>query len=108
MIELVTLEEVKEHLRVDGEADDGEFTRMIQGASATLLRWIQGSRSLVVDDNGKLIEGEALSQMKNAAFALIGWMDRNRSGEDEEKLQQGYLPFSVTLHIYDLRRPTVV
>lgn len=107
MIELVTLEEVKEHLRVDGDADDAEFTMMIQAGSAALLSWIQGSRSRVVAEDGTLIEGEALSRLRVALLVLIGWLDRNRDGIDEEKLQQGYLPFSVTMLIYDLRRPTV-
>jgi hypothetical protein len=39
---------------------------------------------------------------------LLGWLDRNRGGEEEEKLQQGELPFSVTMLIYDLRCPTIL
>lgn len=46
--------------------------------------------------------------MQGALLILLGYLDRNRNGEEEEKLQQGELPFSVTMLIYDLRRPTII
>lgn len=108
MIELVTLEEAKLHLRIDDDYGDSDLTLKIQGGSAAILSYIQGSRSLVVDDSGKLIDGEPLTRVQTALLVLLGYLDRNRGGEEEEKLKQGELPFSVSMLIYDLRKPTII
>ncbi|WP_277971754.1 head-tail connector protein [Pantoea agglomerans] len=108
MIELVTLEQAKDHLRVDDDAGDSDLTLKIQSGSAAVLSYIQGSRELVVDESGGLIEGEPLKRVQTALLVLLGYLDRNRNGEDADKLAQGELPFSVTMLIYDLRRPTII
>lgn len=108
MIELVTLEEIKAHLHIDHDADDGPLREKIQEASSVLLAFIQGSRSKVVDETGKLIEGEALSRMKGSAMRLVGMLYRNPDGAEKEDLLQGELPFAVTCLIYDLRCPTII
>ncbi|MFL7376512.1 phage gp6-like head-tail connector protein [Escherichia coli] len=107
MIELVTLEEAKLHLRIDDDYGDSDLTLKIQGGSAAILSYIQGSRALVVDNSGKLIDGEPLTRVQTALLVLLGYLDRNRGGE-EEKLKQGELPFSVSMLIYDLRKPTII
>ena len=108
MIELVTLEQAKDHLRIDDDAGDADLTLKIQAGSAAILAYVQGSRDLIVDSDSTLIEGEPLRRTQTALLMLLGWMDRNRGGEEEEKLQQGELPFSVTMLIYDLRQPTIM
>ncbi|EOE5492245.1 head-tail connector protein [Cronobacter turicensis] len=108
MIELVTLPLAKEHLRIDDDAGDADLTLKIQAGSAAILAYVQGSRDLIVKSDGTLIEGEPLRRTQTALLMLLGWLDRNRGGEEEEKLQQGELPFSVTMLIYDLRRPTII
>lgn len=108
MIELVTLAEAKAHLRIDDDYGDADLTLKIQGGSAALLSYIQGSRQLVVDEQGKLIDGEPLSRMKTAMLVLLGYMDRNRGAEEEQKLMRGELPLAVTMLIYDLRRTTIL
>lgn len=108
MIELVTLPQAKEHLRIDDDAGDADLLLKIQACSAVLLSYIQGSRDKVVDGDGNLIQGEPLLRMQESLLRLLGYLDRNRNGEEEEKLQQGELPFSVTMLIYDLRRPTII
>ncbi|HAU4359688.1 head-tail connector protein [Klebsiella oxytoca] len=108
MIELVTLEEAKMHLRIDDDYGDSDLTLKIQGGSAAILSYIQGSRQLVVDGSGNLIDGEPLTRVQTALLVLLGYLDRNRGGEEEEKLKQGELPFSVSMLIYDLRRPTII
>ncbi|EPV8458609.1 TPA: phage gp6-like head-tail connector protein [Serratia marcescens] len=108
MIELVTLEEAKLHLRIDDDYGDEDLTLKIKGGSAAILAYVQGSRQLIVDDAGKAIDGEPLFRVKTALLVLLGILDRNRGGEEEEKLKQGELPFSVSMLIYDLRRPSIL
>lgn len=108
MIELVTLSQAKEHLRIDDDASDDDLLLKIQSGSAAILSYIQGSRERVVEGNGRLVEGEPLKRVQAALLVLLGYLDRNRNGEEEEKLNQGELPLSVTMLIYDLRRPTII
>jgi len=108
VIELVTLEQAKLHLRVDEDYGDADLTLKIQGGSAAILSYIQGSRDKIVDAQGELLDGEELRRVQTAMLVLLGYLDRNRGGEEEEKLQQGELPFAVTMLIYDLRRPTII
>jgi len=108
VIELVSLEQAKDHLRIDADAGDDDLKLKIQAGSAAILAYVQGSRDRIVDSNGDLIEGEPLRRTQTALLMLLGWLDRNRGGEEEEKLQQGELPFSVTMLIYDLRCPTIL
>lgn len=108
MIELVTLAEIKEHLHIDHDADDGPLKEKIQEASSVLLAFIQGSRDKIVDEKGRLIEGEALSRMKAATMRLVGMLYRNPDLADKEDLLHGELPFSVSFLIHDLRLPTII
>lgn len=109
MIELVTLEQAKAHLRIDDDYGDDDLMLKIQGGSAAILAYIQGSRALIVDEAGVVIQNtETLTRVQNALLVLLGLMDRNRGGEEEEKLKAGYLPLSVTMLIYDLRSPSVI
>jgi hypothetical protein len=108
MIQLVSLDEAKMHLRIDDNYGDPDLQGKIDSGSAAILSYIQGSRDKVVGEDGILIPGEPLSRVKTALLVLLGYLDRNRGGEEEENLKQGELPFSVTMLIYDLRQPTII
>ena len=108
MTALLTLEEIKAHLRVDHDADDDMLMDKVRQATAVLLAYIQGSRDKVIREDGELIPGEALTRMKGAAMRLTGMLYRNPDLAEREDLVQGELPFSVSVLIYDLRCPTVL
>ena len=108
MLEFVTLEEAKVHLRVDTDAGDEDLQLKIYSASASVYDYIQGSRDKVVVSDGKVIKDALeLQRVKQATLILVGILDRARGGEEEPQFQQGQLPFSVTSLIYSLRKPTV-
>ncbi len=108
MIEIVTLQEVKAHLRIDYSDDvaDADLQAKTTAATAAVLDFIQGSRDLVVDEEGALIEGEPLERVKTAILIYTGILNRVRNGEEEGQYKQGFLPFSVSTLIYSLRSPT--
>lgn len=57
---LVTLAQAKEHLRIDGDADDGWLEIMIPGVSEAVLVWLKNpGRAYVpeVDSNGDPVIG---------------------------------------------------
>lgn len=109
MLEFVTLEEAKAHLRVDTDAGDDDLQLKIYSASAAVYDFIQGSREKFIGDDGKIItDAPELQRVKQATLILVGILDRARGGEEESQLKQGELPYSVTCLIYSLRKPTVV
>ncbi len=108
MTELVTTEMARMHLRIDDDYGDADLLLKIQGGSAAILSWLQGGRSLVTDDDGNLIDGEPLKRVQTALLILLGWLERNRGGEEGDKLSPGELPYSVTMLINDLRKPVIV
>lgn len=109
MLAFVTLEEAKDHLRIDTDDADDELQLKIYSASAAVLDYIQGSRDVVVNDDGTVNEdAPELQRVKMATLILLGIFDRVRGGEEENTYQQGYLPFSVTSLIYSLRKPTII
>ncbi len=69
MTALLTLEEIKAHLRVDHDADDDMLMDKVRQATAVLLAYIQGSRDKVIREDGELIPGEALTRMKGGCHA---------------------------------------
>ncbi|MGY2800333.1 putative phage protein (predicted DNA packaging) [Ewingella americana] len=109
MIEFVTLEEVKGHLRIDTDAGDEDLHQKILSASSAVFDYVQGSRDKLVDQEGKIIDGSSeLQRVKMAVLILVGILDRVRDGQEEKNYSAGNLPFSVTALIYSLRSPTVV
>ncbi|EJS0707988.1 head-tail connector protein, partial [Escherichia coli] len=88
MTALLTLEEIKAHLRVDHDADDDMLMDKVRQATAVLLAYIQGSRDKVIREDGELIPGEALTRMKGAAMRLTGMLYRNPDFAEREELIQ--------------------
>jgi hypothetical protein len=109
MIEFVTLEEAKGHLRIDTDAGDDDIKQKILSASSAIFDYVQGSREKLIDKDGVIIDGTAeLQRVKMATLILVGILDRVRDGQEEKNYTAGNLPFSVTAHIYSLRAPTIV
>jgi hypothetical protein len=107
MIELITLAEIKAHLKIDHDIDDTELKEKYS-RPAPYFWIISREQDKVVDSSGNLIEGESLSRMKASTMRLVGMLYRNPDLAEKEDLQPGELPFSVTAFIYSLRRPTIM
>ncbi|KNF28006.1 DNA-packaging protein, partial [Escherichia coli] len=105
MTALLTLEEIKAHLRVDHDADDDMLMDKVRQATAVLLAYIQGSRDKVIREDGELIPGEALTRMKGAAMRLTGMLYRNPDPAVREALTHGALPLSVSVRFSGLGLP---
>lgn len=107
MTALLTLEEIKAHLRVDHDADDDMLMDKVRQATAVLLAYIQGSRDKVIREDGELI-GRGINPDEGGCHAT----DRDAVPESGScgagRTASGELPFSVSVLIYDLRCPTVL
>ena len=103
---IVTLDEVKHHLRYDDDSNDINLTIYMKAAEASIRRFI----------NQPIIAG-AEGDVKVAALMLIGYLDVSRNAEPPPaggsvgrySITNGnYLPSPVVALLYDYRTPTIV
>lgn len=108
MIELVTLDEVKDHCRIDGDYSDNDLKGKIRGASVAIIRFCQGSRDKIVDANNQRLDSEECMLAREATLRLVTKLYNDPDGTTTQNLKQGELPFDVTMLIWDLRLPTII
>lgn len=105
---LVTLQQAKEHLRVDHDFDDKDIELKISGASSAIISYLKaGAKSFLNETKDTVIEDKVPDEIKIATLLLIGMLYKDRDGENMEKWLHGHLPFQVTALIYHLRVPTM-
>lgn len=116
---LVTLEQAKEHLRIEpsdssGGADDSDLTLKIKAASRAVIRYI-GAEQDFLDSAGDVVEdsnGPTVPEdIQAATLLLLGSLHRNRDGEPSSNQAQtwehGFLPRPVISLLYPYRLPTL-
>jgi Phage gp6-like head-tail connector protein len=110
--QFVTLDQVKARLRIDNDDEDGDITDLIQGCTAVITAYLKVP-DIYEDSTGEIPEdsnGDPLGipkEVQLATLLLIGYMYRDRDGNDMAQWQQGYLPWQVTAVIYHLRDPAL-
>lgn len=128
-MDLVTLQQAREHLRSDTDDDDADLKLKISAASSAVLAYItasvwepqrdeegrpiigqDGKEAPLLDGDGKKVVRTAVQQ---ATLLAVGSFYRERDGSQEHQVegQFGYgyaLPRSATAQLYHLRQPTVV
>lgn len=113
MIELVTLDAVKNRLKVDGTADDSNLQGLIYGASRMVLNYLKLDESAYLNSDGTMdlnsdnAYDEVPEEVAVATILLVGILYRDPDGTEMEKWQHGYLPVPVMSILYPLRDPSV-
>lgn len=124
MTDYVTLDEVKEHLRVDNDAEDADLMLKISAASRIVKNYLKSASPWsyeydsnddpVVDSNGDPVvaldsNGQPTPkyEVKIATLIVVGIWYRDRDGTEMEKWLQGYLPAPVTALLYPIRDPAL-
>lgn len=114
MVMLVSLEQARQHLRSDADADDADLTLKIQAASKAVLRYLKPAgvaRLMEVDSSGDPVEDsdglvdDVPEDVMLSTLLLVGVFYSDREGQ-EIKWEPGYLPAAVTALLYPLRDPT--
>lgn len=96
MLNLVTLEDVKRHLRVDHDFEDEDIQLKIEAASEIIQRYI-----------GQEVKTPVPRRVAMATLQMVGVLYRDRDNEMMSQWQHGYLPFTVESLVYDLRTPSM-
>lgn len=114
MIELVTLDQVKARLKVDGNVDDLNLQGLIYGASRMVLNYLNLTESAYLNsdftmdlNSDTLAYDEVPEEVQVATILLIGYLYRNPDGAESEGWEHGYLPVPVVSILYPLRTPNI-
>lgn len=117
---LVTLQQARDHLRSDTDADDADLTLKIEAASELVVDYLKEYALTFIDADGNPVmtdddPPEAVpvpKRVQSATLVLINYMYRERDGSNEFAVPTqwgyGYLPQGVTSLLYSLRTPTVI
>lgn len=92
---IVSLEEVKEHLRYDSDDNDTYLEGLIYAAEAVIRKHVDGAT----------LESGVDASIFHAALLLIGYWDNNRNGEEANGW---YLPPAVLALLTPFRTPVAV
>lgn len=109
---LVSLDRVKEVLRVTHENDDGMLEILTAGASRAVLRYLKGQAGdlLSIDSppDSPPNDLEAVEEdVQIAVILLVGHLYRNPDNDTESAFDRGDLPKPVTALLYPHRDPTL-
>ena len=111
---LVTLDQAKEHLRVDFDADDDLLTAYIHAASAAVLNYLKDAAYDFTDTSGEILTDSSGTELtpyvvKQATLLMVGEFYRNREPKATDSVDAqygyGYLPRAVVALLYTLRDP---
>ena len=108
---LVSLQQAKDHLRVDSSAEDNHITLLIRGASASVIQCIRSGTDVFTDSAGDVIVDSAgdpqeiPENIQIATLLLIGYLYRWR--DENKDFDRGYLPQPVTALLTPYRDPVL-
>lgn len=107
MTDIVTLDQAKYHLRLDGNDEDTELPSMIAAAQSAVLNYlkVQDISSLAVG-SPPAVPTNVTNAARAAVLLMLGYLYRLRDNDDDKEYQQGYLPRPVTALLYSLRDPS--
>lgn len=117
---LVTLQQARDHLRADTDADDADLELKIEAASAAVIDYlaefvpVDSQGDVLIDSQGDFIgvAERSMKRIKSAVLLTVAYLYRERDGSQEHAVptQWGYgysLPQGATALLYSLRKPTV-
>lgn len=117
MTPFVTLEHVKDHLRIDLDdtAADSDLTLKLEAASERIGIHLNGVPVLqpeldtlgqpVRDEAGNIVYTTAVrSTVKSATLLLVGYLYRYPSGDEKKAFDDGRLPAPITALLAPIRK----
>lgn len=111
MVMLVSLQQAKDHLRIDTSDGDNDLTLKIHAASGAVLNYIRSGADEFTDSAGDAIvdsNGNPLGipyEVMAATLLMIGYLYKDRDADPDKAYQMGYLPPAVTALLYPHRDP---
>lgn len=105
---LVSVDEVKAMLRLDGDDADELLILLIPAASGAVLNYLKTGADAFTDSNGTVTDPNAVPfEVRAATVLMVGHLMRNPDNNVENAFERGYLPMPVTALLYPLRDPAL-
>ena len=113
MVMLVSLQQGKDHLRVDNSDEDNDLTLKIQAASAAVLNYIRNGADIFTDSTGEpLLDSNDAPigipyEVQAATLLMLGYLYKDRDADPDKAYELGYLPKPVMALLYPHRTPSL-
>jgi len=118
MTMLVSLDQAKDHLRIDSDSEDSDLALKIYGASKAVLNYMKSASVYEPerDETGAVVIGpdglpvysdQVLFEVQAAVLLMLGFLYKDRDVNADNAFEQGYLPKPVTALLYSLRDPAL-
>jgi hypothetical protein len=107
---LVTLQQAREHLRVDTTDGDNDILLKVKAASRAVVTYLKSPS--FAESSGEIPEDSAgiaidvPEDVQIATLMLIGYFDRQRDEDGGHEYELGFLPRPVSALLYPYRVPT--
>lgn len=115
-----SVNQVKQRIRFDNDAEDADFELIVLTATTMILAYLKdptayqdSNGDTLIDSNGDVVLASPSTPngvdpaVFQATVLLCGMIKRDPDGLDMASWQQGYLPWQVSAGIYHLRIPTM-
>jgi hypothetical protein len=113
MVMLVSLQQAKDHLRVDNSDGDNDLTLKIHAASGVVLNYIRNGADIFTDSAGDPILDSNDNpigipyEVQAATLLMLGYLYVNRDADPDKAYSHGMLPNDVTALLYPYRVPSL-
>lgn len=97
MFDFVTIEEARDHLRYDDDANDAMLTAYIKASEQAVKSYIK-----------KDVDPDSAHDIKVAVLLMVGYFDSYRNIDKDMPTFSNYLPDPVRMMLMPYRKPTVV
>ncbi|ENW78405.1 hypothetical protein F909_04095 [Acinetobacter sp. ANC 3929] len=94
---LVTLEEVKQHLRYDDDSNDTNIEIYIKAAESAVFRYTD-----------EVHHAQPPEEFKLAVLVYVGFYDKYRNAESDAPVNGNYMPQPVQALLFPYRTPTAI
>lgn len=115
MTPFVTLDQVKRHLRIDGDDADEDLALKLEAATERIgvhlngvppfQPELDGNGLPVRDADGTIVYTDQIrGSVKSATLLLVGYLYRYPSGDEKKAFEDGVLPAPITSLLSPIRR----
>ena len=101
---LVTLEQAKDHLRVDTNDLDDDILLKISQVSYLCMDFIKADHDAYVDSTGYPVD--VPQYLSAACLVWLGILFRYRDSDTNKGADFGYIPYEVSNILWPYRKPT--
>lgn len=107
MVQLVTLTEARNALRIDGDDEDPALVFLIEAASEAVIAYLKAGADGFIENDDLIPDAVVPDRVKVATIYWIGVMHRNPDNDSEGAYSFGFPPLPVVAMLHQMRDPAL-